>query len=453
MRSIRHLWNLARRRRLEDDLRQEFETHLALIEEEGRSAGLDPSEAKREARLRFGNPRAHHEQTLDGAVARSVEHAAGDLRHAMRMLRKNPGFAFTAIASLALGIGVNTAMFSVIDAVLVRPLPYAQPSRLVVVQQKAGDSGPGLTLAEYEVVRDQSGAFASVGGYHDPGQHRLDWAAGEDWIEMMDVSADFLRTLGLPPVLGRGFDAADTRAGGASTVILSDQLWRRNFGADPRVVGRAIRIDGAPATIIGVLPAQFWMPARVDALVPLRPTGGPVDKGGNTAVVARLRDGLTLYDAQAMVSTLTERLRTADGDMARTAGLAIRPLQAVVVGDVRTHLLLLFAATALLLLLACVNLAMLLMTRFAARGTEIAVRVALGSGQRRLFGQFLVENLVLAALGGAASIAAAYALVGGLVAWIPFDLPAARPVRVDGRVPMNGRSFTSSLGFTMKLLT
>lgn len=432
MRSIRHLWNLFRRRRLDEDLRQEFETHLALIEEEERSGGLDASAARRAARLRFGNPRAHRERTLDGMMARRIDYAAGDLRHAVRMLRKNPAFALTAIVSLALGIGVNAAMFSVIDAVLVRPLPYAQPSRLFVLQQKAG--GSDLTFPEYEVVRDEPGAFASVGAYHGTGQHRLDWAGGEDWIETVAVNADFLRTLDVPPALGRSFDPAETRSGAAAVMILTDQVWRRNFGADPGVIGRAVRMDGAPVTVVGVLPPRFWMPERADALVPLRPAGDLSDRGTNTAVLGRLRDGVNQFDAQAMVSALTDRLRAADGDTARTAGLVVRPLQAVLVGDVRTHLLLLFAATGLLLLLACVNLVMLLMTRFAARGKEIAVRVALGSGQRRLFAQFLIENLVLAAAGAAASVAAAYMLVAGLVHWIPFDLPAATPVRVDARV-------------------
>jgi putative ABC transport system permease protein len=433
LRSVRHLWNFVWRRRLDDDLRQEFETHLALIEEEERSAGLDASDARREARLRFGNPRALREQTLDGVLARSIEQASGDLRHAVRMLRKNPAFTLAAIVSLALGIGVNTAMFSVIDRVLVRPLPYAQPSRLVVLQQKAG-GGVDLTYPEYEVVRDQPRAFTSVAAYSGTGQHRLDWAGGEDWIQTVPVNEDFLRTLGVPPVLGRSFESAEIRDGGAAVVIITDELWRRNFGADLRIVGRAVRIDGTPATVIGVLPATFWLPERADALVPLRSRGDLPDFGMNTAVVARLRDGVTQLEAQAMVSGLTERLRAADAGKTDSVGLTIRPLQAAFVGDVRTHLLLLFAATGLLLLLACVNLTMLLMTRFAARGTEIAVRVALGSGQRRLFAQFLVENLVLSALGGAASVAAAYALVSGLVRLIPFDLPAATPIRVDGRV-------------------
>ena len=433
MRALRRLWNLIRRKRLDADLQQELDTHLALIEEEERAGGLTASDAHRQARLRFGNPRAHREQALDGVIARRIEHIASDLRQALRMVRKNPGFTVTAVLSLALGIGVNAAMFSVIDTVLVRPLPYAQSSRLVVIGEKILSDGPDLTFSEYDVVRHQDDVFASVGASRGIGEHRLDWPGGQDWIEAVSVSARFLETLGTRPVIGRAFDADETSAGGPPAIILSDGVWRRSFDADPSVVGRVILFDGTPTTVVGVLAPGFWLPERVDALVPLSPTGGPTDNGHNTSVVARLHDGVSLTAAQAAVSGLTRRLQEADGNPAMK-GLIVVGMQSALVGDIRAHLLLLFGATGLLLLLACVNLAMLLMTRFAARGKEIAVRVALGSGRRRLFAQFFAENLVLALLGCAASIAAAYGLVSGLIAWIPFDVPAATPIRVNGDV-------------------
>ena len=433
MSPLRRLWNLFRRGRLDDDLRQELETHLALLEEEEQAGGLEASHARRVARLRFGNPRAHREEALDGIISQGIEHLANDLRHALRMLRKNPSFTLTAVVSLALGIGVNTAMFSVIDVVLVRPLPYADPSRLVVLGQKSESNLFAVTVPEFDVVRHANAVFASIAAHGGPGEHRLDWSGGEDWIQTAAVSANFLQTLGIRPVIGRAFDEAESRPGGPPAVILDDAIWRRNFGADPGVVGRTVRLDGTPSTVIGVLPPDFWLPQQVDALVPLRPTGGPEDLGANTAVVARLNDGVSLDNAQAVVSSLTGQLREADRDPAMK-GLVVQPWHAALVGEVRVHLLLLFGATVLLLLLACVNLAMLLMTRFAARGKEIALRVALGSGQGRLFAQFLVENLVLAGFGGAVSIAAAYALVSGLVAWIPFNLPAPTPIRLDSRV-------------------
>ena len=432
MNALRRVWNLLRRGRLDDDLRQELDTHLALIEEEEAADGLDPSDARRAARLRFGNPRAHREHALDGVISRGIEHLANDLRLSFRMLRKNPGFTLTAVLSLALGIGVNAAMFSVIDAVLVRPLPYDHPSRLIIFGQKGEVNLLALTTPEFEVVRHENVVFASVAAYRETGEHRLDWPGGQDWIQTESVTANFLQTLGTPPMIGRAFDEADTNADGPLTVVLGNAVWRRNFGADPGVLGRTVRLDGTPSTVIGVLPPDFWLPQQADALVPLRPTGAS-DVGANTNVIARLTDGVSLDTAQAVISALTGRLRQGDRNPTMK-GLAVQPLKAALVGNVRVHLLLLFGATALLLLLACVNLAMLLMARFAARGREIALRVALGSGQRRLFAQFLVENLVLAGIGGGASIVAAYALVSGLTAWIPFNLPAATAIHVDGRV-------------------
>lgn len=432
MNRLRRLCNLIRRRRLDDDLQQELDTHLALIEDEERASGLDASNARRAARLRFGNREAHREQALDGIISRAIEHLANDLRHGLRMLRKDPSFTLTAVLSLALGIGVNAAMFSVIDAVLLRPLPYGHPSRLIVLGQKSESNLLALTAPEFDVVRDENAVFASVAAYHGAVEHRLDWPGGQDWIQTVSVSANFLQTLGTPLIMGRAFDEADTSPGGPLTIVLANGIWRRNFAADPGVLGRTVRLDGTPSTVIGVLPPDFWLPEHVDALVPLRPTGAS-DVGANTDVIARLNDGVSLDAAQAVVSAMTGRLREADRNPTMK-GLAVYPVHAALVGNVRVHLLLLFGATALLLLLACVNLAMLLMARFAARRKEIALRVALGSGQRRLFAQFLVENLVLAGIGGAASIAGAYALVSGLVVWIPFNLPAATPIRIDGRV-------------------
>ena len=432
MGAIRNVWNLFRRRRLDDDLRHELDTHFALIEEEESRAGHTIDEARREARLRFGNPRAYRELALEGVIARRLDHVGQDLRQALRMLRRNPGFTLAAVLSVTLGIGANTAMFSVINAVLVRPLPYLQPSRLVAITRyKIAGS---LTIPEYDVLRAQPAIFSSVGAYRGAGEARLDWGAGHEWIQTMSVSANLLPTLGIEPALGRTFQAAETTPGGPGAVIVSDRVWRRDLNADPTVLGRVMTIDDASVVIVGVLPAQFWLPQPVDALVPLRPTGSPSDLGANTDVVARLPDSIDVDRAQAAVTTLTERLREADGASRRFQPLVVHSMHNALVGDVSANLLLLFGATGLLLLLGCVNVTMLLMSRIAARGKEIAVRIALGSGAGRLFEQFLLENLVLAALGCAASVASAYWLVSVLVAWIPFDLPSSTPIRVDRTV-------------------
>jgi putative ABC transport system permease protein len=435
MGTVRRLWNIVRRGRLDDDLRQELETHLALIEDEERAHGLSVGEARREARLRFGNPLSHRERALDNVIATGVEHVWNDLRHAVRTLYKSPGFTVVAVLSLALGIGVNTAMFTVINAVLLRQLPYPQPSQLVVLTQQDGRSD--LAIPEYDVVRQQGHVFSAMAAYRGAGERRIEWSGGEDWIASLHVTADFLRTLGIPPVLGRTFDDEEMHAGGPQAIILSEEIWRRSFLADPTILGQMVMLDGTPFKVVGVMPARFWLPQqRTDALIPLRRSGGLDDLGTNTRVVARLKERVDQRQAQADIATLTDSLRQARGAGAAASyrGLSVSSFQASLVGDVRLNLWLLFAGTVLLLLLACVNLAMLLITRFTARGREIAVRVALGSGLHRLLMQFLVENLVLTGLGVAASIGAAYALVQGLVAWIPFGLPAAAPIRIDRAV-------------------
>jgi putative ABC transport system permease protein len=250
------------------------------------------------------------------------------------------------------------------------------------------------------------------------------------------VTADFLRTLGINPVLGREFNSEETHTGGPQAIILSDSLWQRSFGGDQQVLGRAVLLDDASYTVVGVLPRDFWIPQAVDALVPLRPSGSLSDTGTNTEVIARLKDGVTLRQAEAEMATVTESFRREHtGRLTREyRGLTVIPYQNWLAGDVRLNLLLLFGATGLLLLIACSNLASLLLTRLAARGKELAVRLALGSSRLRLLRQFLIENLLLAALGTLAGLFGAYLLLGGLVALIPLDLPASAPIHLDTTV-------------------
>ncbi len=425
-----------RRPARERELHDELEAHLQLHIRDNLRAGLSPADARRAALIKLGGLESVKEQYRERRGLPLLDMFAQDFRQAARMLRKSPGFTAVAILSLALGIGVNTTMFSVINAVLLRALPYPQPAQLVRIVQRDGRSD--VAYSEYTVVAQHSRAFSAVAAYRGAGDRRLDRGSSHDWIAAIAVSADFLRTLGVRPAMGREFVAGETRPNGPPAVILTDSLWRRSFGADPAIVGRTATLDGAPLTIVGVLPADFWFPQRTDALIPLRPSGGLSDLGTNTQVLARLRDDIELKPAQAEMDALTEALRRARAGAGSAPdnyrGLSALSYHDWLVGDVRMNLLLLFGATGVLLLISCGNLAMLLITRFAARGKEIALRVALGVSRRRLLAQFLVENLVLAVLGAGASVLAAYGLLGGLVAWMPFNLPAATPVRLDGAV-------------------
>lgn len=360
------------------------------------------------------------------------------VRYAARTLRKSPGFTTVAVLSLALGIGVNTAMFSVINAVLLRALPYPEPSRLMRVGQHvtrdnatiAGD----VTIPEYEFWKEHSRTFSSLAGHRGVSERRLVWSGGQEWISALTVTTNFLQTLGARPVLGREFNSEETSPTGPQAIILSDSLWRRSFGADRAVLGRAVSLDDTTFTIVGILPGDFWFYQPAEALAPLRPTGGLGDEGTNTGLIARLQDGVTIEQAQAEMAALTESFRRSHRRSPEYRGLIAISYQDSLVGDVRLNLLLLFGATSVLLVIACVNLATLLLTRFAVRGREVAVRLALGSSRGALLGQFLIENLLIAALGAGAGLLMGSLLLNGLMAWMPFGLPASTPIRLDGTV-------------------
>lgn len=360
-----------------------------------------------------------------------VEIAIQDLRYALRLLFKSPGFTTVAVLSLALGIGANTAVFSVVHAVLLRPLPYPEPDRLVSLDQK-GFQG-ALSIPELDFWKEHSNSFASLAGHRGVADQNLIFGTGREWIKTTVVTTDFFRTLGVNPVLGREFKLEETRPGGPQAIILSDSLWRRDFGADPGVLGRAVTLDGASYIVVGVLPAGFWFPQAADAFVPLRPTGGLSDTGRNTQGIGRLKPGMSLLQTQAEMETVTESFRRAYPQNIPRAyrGPTVIPYQESLVGNVRLNLLLLFGAAGLLLLIACSNLASLLLARLAARQKEIAVRLALGSSRGRLLGQFAVENILLGVLGGFAGVIGAFWLLRGLVVLIPFELPASSPIRLD----------------------
>ncbi len=353
-----------------------------------------------------------------------------DLRHALRVWRQSPGFTMAAVASLALGIGANTAVFSLIHAVMLRSLPYPEPSQLVLVGQKDIDS---VTIPEYQFWTEKSSVFASTAGHQGVGEQALALGDKLEWIRTQRATAGLFRTLGVAPAIGRDFNAEETRSGGPQAVILSDGLWRSGFGADPGVLGRTVRMDDVSYTVVAVLPRGFWFPDAVDAFVPLRPSGTVSDNGRNTEMVARLKSGVGIKPAQAEMKAISERFRRAFPEIAgkKYSGLTVIPYQEWLVGDIKLSLWLLFGAVGLLLLIACSNLASLLLARLAARQKEIALRLALGSGGGRLLRQFFTENMVLVVAGGLAGILCGYWLLVGLVGLIPFKLTTSAPIELD----------------------
>lgn len=351
-----------------------------------------------------------------------------DLLYAFRSLRKSPGYAIAALLLLALGIGATTAIFSVVYALLLRPLPYREPQRLVRIMRSADASD--VSIPEYEFWKDHSSAYASVAAHGFQIAQNLDTDTEPLWIQTVPVTAGFFSTLGVEPLLGREFTSAETTPNGPRSIILTDGLWRRAFSARPDIIGRTVALDDAAYTVAGVLPPSFWFPVPAEAFVPLRVIGAPDEKGTNTGMIGRLRAGVSVRQAEAEDGPLTRAfLQTgAIKTLPNYRGLIPRYFQDAWAGDnrdgveSRTPVLTLFGAVLLLLLIACSNLAGLLFARLASKRKEIAIRLALGSSASRLVRQYLLENLLLSLAGGVAGLLTADWLLQGLLALIPFHL-------------------------------
>jgi putative ABC transport system permease protein len=364
-----------------------------------------------------------------------------DLRYGMRMLRKNPGFSFIAALTLALGIGANTAIFSVVNAVLLRSLPYREPDRLVMLgYYRARALNDFATGAEFLEWRDQAKSFEQIAAY------RFDTAdlTGNGEPERLNAgfaSADLFAALGVAPALGRSFTSEEDTMGAAQAVILSDNLWRRRFGADPKVIGRTLTLEGQSRTVIGIMPPDFrflddvelWLPLALDVNQQLSRKGNEV----RLKVIARLRPGVTLEAARAELSVILDRQRQSFPDnysfwrdvQVRAAGLGES-----LVGNVKLALLALFGAVLFVLLIACANVANLMLARSAARQKEMAIRAAMGAGRFRLVRQSLTESLLLSLIGAIAGLLLAGWGVKLIVAFSPDWIARIGESRVDGGV-------------------
>jgi putative ABC transport system permease protein len=356
-----------------------------------------------------------------------------DVRYALRLAQKNPVFTLVAIISLALGIGVNTVLFSIVYGVLLRPLPYAEPDRLMRLVHGAEETY--VSIPEFEFWKEHSTVFDSVAAYRGGSDQSLVFGNTAQRLSTSTVTTDFFRTLGVAPLYGREFNSEETRVDGPKTVILTHGLWKLAFNSDPGILGRDVTLDDTPYTVVGILPAGFWFPQKADVFLPLRVTGGITDTGTNTDMIARLRQGVSLRQAATATASLADEFRQVSrlphplGSEYR--GLTPVPYQQWLTGSVRVVLLLIFGAVAVLLLVACSNLASLLLARLASRQREVAVRLALGSSRIRMVRHFLIENILISLTGGLAAVLCAMWLLPALLAWIPFELPAAAPIALD----------------------
>jgi putative ABC transport system permease protein len=353
-----------------------------------------------------------------------------DLRYAFRMLAKSPAFTTVAVITLALGIGANTAIFSVVNGVLLRPLPYPAPERLVTL--KSNQSVP-----ELEDIQAQSQSFESIGGVS---YQAADYSGGAEpvQIELGMVASDFFRVLGGRAALGRTLTAEDDRFGGARVLVLSHALWQRQFGGDPAIVGRNINLAGQSYTIVGVTTPDFQPPrATLEAFAPVHvfyPLAAKARGAHLLRVYGRLRPGVTMAEAQNELRVIDQRLAQANPEENKNRQSVLLSLHERMVGNIRPALLVLFGAVGLVLLIACANFANLLLARMASRTQEMTVRAALGAGRGRLIRQVLVESVLLSLLGGVAGLLLGRWGMDALLALKPEDLPRVENVRLDAPV-------------------
>jgi predicted permease len=421
---------LFRRERFNGELDEEMSFHREQAEQEFLAAGLTPEAARYAAMRQFGNSTRLKEKSHEVVLLRA-ETVLQDLTFALRQLRRNPGFAVTAILILALGIGVSVAIFAFVDAALIKPLPYPNPTRLVEVTESLALFPRGnLSYADYVDWKRSNTVFSSMDVYT---AHRFEFntPSGTESVHGLQVSAGFFSTLGIQPMLGRDFRPGEDAPGAAPVVMLRYGAWQKRFGARPDVVGQSVNLSGVAYTIVGVLPPDFEFAPReiAEFFEPLRPTSECEQRRSchDLVGVGRLRDGVTVDGALAQMKAIALQLENQYPDSNRGQGASVMPLSAAIVGDIKPILLVLLGGAGLLLLIACVNVSSLLLVRAESRRREIAVRGALGASRLRLSRQFVTEALALVAAGSASGLALAYAGIKGLSGLISKDWMAGMP--------------------------
>lgn len=450
------LRNLFRKQQVESQLDDEVHAYVDLLTDEKIAAGISAAEARRTALAEAGGVEQVKQAVRDHRAGAHLERLWQDARFGLRQLLRNPGFTATAIVTLALSIGANTAIFSIVNALMLRSLPYAHPERIGTIYTRINGSRPSderhhVNGEQWELLRDNVPALISaVSGIRTSG---VNVEAGSRVQYVLDarISDHYFDALSIQPAMGRNFSADEDRPHGPQAVILSDSLWRSLFGADPGILGRAILLKGTPYTVVGVLPPDATTPSNADIYTALQPARDGEGAGTNFEAITRLRDGASWQEADAEINRawLSRPHRyELENDPGAQVGYYSVPLQKGQAAKLRPQALALMLAAGFILLIACANLAGLTLVRMMRRTPEVATRLALGASRWQIQRQFWIENLLLALAGGAAGIGMGFLALRGLLALLPEHfLPVAR-VPLDGRV----QAFTLALSLVTSIL-
>lgn len=462
------LWRLrqlVRLRRVDADLQDELAFHLQARADALHAEGWPADAARRQARRELGEPLRIREASREAWVARWIDRLAQDTRYALRSWRRQPGFTLAVVTTLALGIGANTAIFSLVDALLLRPAPFADPSRLVLARASRSAERQAvlpLSFPNFVDLRDRAHAFEAIAGWTMGDATLTGGAVGPEQVQLALVTANFFEVLGVAPRLGRDFRPEEDRAGTAPVAVISDGLFARRFARDPAVLDRIVTIDGGAFRVVGVAAERFRFPAaphETELWIPfgLDPfTDRRFVRGLNSIfAIARIRDGVSLVDAQNDIAGVAAALERDYPEFNRGRRMHIVPLEAQAQDRVRGALVALSAAVVIVLLIACANVANLLLGRTSARQHELALRRVLGASRRRIGGQLLIEHLMLAFAGGGGGLALAW-LTQRVLARLPYNspdlftpwVPPVQTVAIDARALL----FTFGASLTVGLL-
>jgi putative ABC transport system permease protein len=438
---LKSLFNgLTNRSRQEHDMDDELRSHIERHTDDLVRTGVPRVEAERRAKVEFGGLEARKEECREARGLLWLEELKQDIRYAARLLRKNPAFTAVAVATLALGIGANTAIFSVTNAVLLRSLPFLDPDHLVILEESQGRGGGiSVTWPNFLDWREQSRSFEAMAAM-DTASFDLSGIDRPTTLRGAKVSAPFFSLIGAKPALGRIFTEADDKPGAAPVVVLGHSVWLNQFGSDAAIIGKPLLLSGARYEVVGVLaPGVEYFSKPMDVYVPVglsasNPAWMDRSRHFSLRVLARLRPGVSVAAARAEMATISKRLELAYPKTNTGLGTAITSVNDRRLGDLRPALYTLLAAVGLVLLIACANVTNLMLTRQASRQREIAIRAAMGAGRRRVLRQLLTESVLLSIFGGAAGLLLAYWGIPALIQLAPQDIPRLAETRVDSGV-------------------